>query len=607
MSARAAATAAVQHEPIYQIPIAQIVSSPTNPRKHFNQKEIDDLAESVKRVGVIEPVLTRPPTEDADLEEVLASSAVDLIFGEKRKRAALKAGLATLPCMVRWIPDDQVLELQLAENVQRGDMHPLDEADGYAALQRDHKKTIAEIAERMGKPASYIQQRLQLAKLGKVAREAFFEGKLTISVAFQIARLADPKMQDEATRALTRLDPGETETDFSPASAADARRIIRHDFLLKLADAPFKLDDDGLVPAAGACTTCPKRTGNQRELFDDVLHDKRDPGAADLCTDASCWKKKVDVVWKRQKEDAQKQGIKVLDEKATKTLFFEHDSRIRYGAAYVDPEEDTVYVNHRSVKLSDLAGTEAGKAIKPVLARDPDGKPRTLWPRAAAEKVAAAAKEERKKAAKSGKPEKRTPQQESELRERKKKIFENKVRKLAAKLAMTKLVTDVEKAEPTAGWWAFLFAHLSHISGNHNNLNEQAYAIIAERRGLFDKAGTPATHLLEKLIDTATTLTEPQARALFFELRFAQFYHGDLWGSWEQLGTVLKDRGLDRKKFEAAAREELRRLDAEKGAAKLAAAQAKKRLGRGLDDLRQEPGKVHTTLIRGGKPKGKKA
>lgn len=167
------------------VAIATIKPGGTNPRKHFDEAAMAELAASVKSHGVLQPVLVRPyPAKNPPGKGV----AYELIAGERRWRAAQAAGLAEIPALVRDLSDEEVLEIQVIENLQRQDLHPLEESDGYQQLRRA-KYDVARIAERVGRSVAYIYDRLRLANLCADARQLFADGEITAGHAILLARL----------------------------------------------------------------------------------------------------------------------------------------------------------------------------------------------------------------------------------------------------------------------------------------------------------------------------------------------------------------------------------------------------------------------------------
>lgn len=166
-------------ETLVQEPIDRFVECPLNPRKHYDQKKLEELAESIKSVGLLEPLLSRRNGKKGSFE---------IIAGSRRYRAAKLAGLPELMSIVRDISDEQALEAMVVENNQREDVNPLEEAEGYKALlSRDY--SLERLAGRIGRSTKYIYDRIKLLELIPRAKELLFEGKMTAGHAILLARL----------------------------------------------------------------------------------------------------------------------------------------------------------------------------------------------------------------------------------------------------------------------------------------------------------------------------------------------------------------------------------------------------------------------------------
>lgn len=163
----------------HELAIADIRESGTNPRRRFDKASLAELAASIRQLGILEPLIVR-----------IAGDGFELVAGERRLRAAREAGLQIAPCVIRILTDREALEVQLVENLQREDVHPLDESDGYAALMNaDPAYTVEAVAARFGKSSSYVYQRLKLKNLTEDARDAFEADEITAAHAVRLARL----------------------------------------------------------------------------------------------------------------------------------------------------------------------------------------------------------------------------------------------------------------------------------------------------------------------------------------------------------------------------------------------------------------------------------
>jgi ParB family chromosome partitioning protein len=168
-----------------KVPIEFIRANPRNPRRKFLEEELGELTASVREKGILQPILVRNVPGKPDLFEIIA--------GERRWRAAQKAGLHEVPVMLLEIGDREALEIAIVENVQRADLNPLEEAAGYESLIEQFKYTQNDLARVVGKSRSHVANTLRLQKLPASVKRYLAEGKLTAGHAR--ARLAheDPE------------------------------------------------------------------------------------------------------------------------------------------------------------------------------------------------------------------------------------------------------------------------------------------------------------------------------------------------------------------------------------------------------------------------------
>jgi ParB/RepB/Spo0J family partition protein len=249
------------------IPVDLIAVSGKNPRRTFDAEFLAEMAESMRQVGIIEPLVVRPGGDTGYV----------LVAGEQRLRAAKIAGLAEVPCVVRDYDDRQAREVQLVENLQRRNVTGIEEAEGFRELMSDYGYTAEQLAERVGRKPRVIYQRLALIELPAAVKDAMSARDLTVNHGILIARLKNPSHQAEALGYAKR-----------GCSVRDLDRWIKQQLTLKLDAAPFRWADGSdaeLVPEAGSCQVCSKRTGNS-PLFDS-------PKAPNVCTDKECYELKV--------------------------------------------------------------------------------------------------------------------------------------------------------------------------------------------------------------------------------------------------------------------------------------------------------------------------
>ncbi len=229
------------------VPISILVESTTNPRKRFDEKNLEELAASMRAQGILAPLLVR------ELEE----SKYEVVAGARRLRAAKLAELETVPVRVVKLTDAESIEAQVVENLQREDIHPLEESLGFKSLLQlgEPTYTIASIAARAGKSEAYVQGRIKLADLIPSVAEAFLKDIIAIGHALLIAKLPDSQQQ-EAFNAAFR---GMWTTDGNSQVLIPVRELaawIESNILLQLASAPFDKQDVAIVPSGQASTSC---------------------------------------------------------------------------------------------------------------------------------------------------------------------------------------------------------------------------------------------------------------------------------------------------------------------------------------------------------------
>lgn len=263
------------------ISINQIDVSKTNPRKHFDENALKELSQSIKEHGILQPVLVRPMN---DKEE--GFEQFELVCGERRYRAAIIAGLEDIPVNIRVLTDDEAFELQIVENLERKDVHPLDEADAFKKMLDSGKYTIADIAAKMAKSESFIAQRLKLVDLIDDVRTDFIAGHLGIGHAILIARCDEFKQLDIYKEAQPYRE-GVPEY----GTISELKETIEDDSYL-LTEAKFDTTDDKLLSDTCACTVCPKRSGANPVLFEDMAEDR--------CFDKICFDKKDEAFLEKE-------------------------------------------------------------------------------------------------------------------------------------------------------------------------------------------------------------------------------------------------------------------------------------------------------------------
>jgi ParB/RepB/Spo0J family partition protein len=355
--------ATLSNPTITMLALASLVPSNTHiqelRRKRFDPKLIGELAESIKGVGVLQPILARPlQGEGAKALEKLGKSTFQIVAGERRFLAAGKAGLKEIPATVRELTDEQVLEVQLIENLQREGLHELEEAEGYEELMKLKKIGADAVGDMVGRSKGYVYARVKLL-LCPEARQAFYGGTLDASKALLIARIGHHDTQREAMKMITKGEWGR-----GPMNYREAHKYIVDHFMLRLKSAPFDTADEQLLAKAGSCAKCPKRTGNQKDLFGDVKD-------ADTCTDPKCYDDKRQAHYGAARKKLEDQGKKVLAGDAAKKIFPGWNSqnnweRDRLQGGYQKLSDHT-YVGYTQKKVSEVVGDD----YEPVLVQHP--------------------------------------------------------------------------------------------------------------------------------------------------------------------------------------------------------------------------------------------
>lgn len=166
------------------IALSQIQANPAQPRTDFSEQEIGELTESIKTLGVLQPILVRAH-----------AGAYQIIAGERRYRAAVKAGLSHVPVIVKTFNNKEALEVAIVENVQRQNLNPFEEAKGYQRLMDEFSLTSQEVAERVGKDRATVSNLTRILKLPAVVQEMVRDGRISVGHAKAILTVKEPVAQ----------------------------------------------------------------------------------------------------------------------------------------------------------------------------------------------------------------------------------------------------------------------------------------------------------------------------------------------------------------------------------------------------------------------------
>ncbi len=501
---------------VLEIPLAHILESKTNPRKDFSG--LDELAASIKERGLLQPILvrTRP-----DSPEGGANPGYELIAGARRFRAAKLAGLTAISAISKPASDEEVLELQLIENSQRADVHPMEEAEAYEALLKRKPADTAYsdeawLASRTGKKRVHVLRRLQLLALPKIVRKAYLAGVITLEVAQLIGRIPNAAQREEAAKEILEGDTYFGAGSSGPLESRGAKELIEDKYMTMLSEAKFDRADATLVPEAGACGPCPKRTGNDRDLFGDVV------GGKDICTDATCFKVKTDTSWTRTAAKAKEAGHKVLSLSASKKVFGSYGNS-HAGGEYVEAD-GRIDIGGKDVKVSCIAGIE--KLQKMIVRHHKDDSVHELYDRATVKALysgkkaqAAPSPEKAKSQAVKSKEEIAKQEARSELEENLCDEFmdrailqvkKGKVKELALLRAIVSVECPWENVTEKAG---FASVKVALARGKVNDLRALLIAAVFNNNSLdFEEVKKLAPDFGIDLKKLETELTAPQKK-----------------------------------------------------------------------------------------------
>jgi ParB family chromosome partitioning protein len=178
------------HNQLRSLPIDRIRANPFQPRREFAESELASLADSLRESGLLQPITVRP----------LADNSFELVAGERRLRAATRLGWSEIPALVRDFDDRTMLTLALVENLQRADLNPLEEADGYLRLAREFNATHQQIADAVGKDRSTVANALRLLELPATIRRMLESAQITAGHARALLSLAEERPMIELAR-----------------------------------------------------------------------------------------------------------------------------------------------------------------------------------------------------------------------------------------------------------------------------------------------------------------------------------------------------------------------------------------------------------------------
>jgi ParB family transcriptional regulator, chromosome partitioning protein len=188
---------------VAHVSVDSIQRNPRQPREKFDLEELENLAASIREHGVIQPLIVSPASNGIYI----------LIAGERRLQAARKAGLKTVPVVIRYATDQQLLELALIENVQRADLNPIEEAEAYQHLSKEFKMSHETIASRVGKSRVAVTNTLRLLDASAAVKQALVDGRITEGHARALLALSTAKAQEALLNQIINLDLSVRQTE----------------------------------------------------------------------------------------------------------------------------------------------------------------------------------------------------------------------------------------------------------------------------------------------------------------------------------------------------------------------------------------------------------
>jgi len=261
---------------VADIKLERIVPSEMNYRQKVDKAGLEELTESVRQKGVLQPIIVRP-VKDNDHYEIVA--------GYRRFQAATAAGLTTIPAIIGRFDDEAALEVAITENSQREDVNPIDEALGFKRML-DTGTDMETIAAKIGRPVAYVLGRVKLLGLCKEAQQVVSQGKISLGHAQVLLRL---RSKNEQKGLLSAIITGDGIT------VSGAKSIVKaHSLALK--NAPFDTEK---------CATCTYRSGNQAVLFPELTD-------TDECSDPDCFQKKMLAHYEAQAKEKEEQCFRIF-------------------------------------------------------------------------------------------------------------------------------------------------------------------------------------------------------------------------------------------------------------------------------------------------------
>jgi len=390
LSAEELKTAALPNddsERVVKMPVGMIHESLTQPRRKYSESSMAELAATVKEHGIIQPLIVRQvSTHDAQTN--IRTEKFELVAGHRRKRAAEMLKMETVPVIVRVISDEDAIEHQLIENLQRVDLDPIEEAEALHRLLElkgdagAARHTQEKLALKIGKSASHITNCLGLLRLPKNAQDAIANDCIGASIGYLIAKVPSLQMRRRLTEEVLR---GHGDGS-GPLSASETSLLIKRSYVKGFRDVPFDTTLADLVPVrieprgevqervwGGACTDCPFNSANMAD---------GDGRKFPFCTLPTCFLAKVEAHIGQAKQKAVAAGALVITgDEASR--YIHHDGAPKVESGMVDLDATPLpaeVVNSKGVKKwGEMTNGEV--KVKPTVVFDEKGKAHWLAPR----------------------------------------------------------------------------------------------------------------------------------------------------------------------------------------------------------------------------------
>lgn len=254
----------------------------------MQSQALHDLTASIKEKGVIQPVLLRPLAKNG-------ANTYELVCGERRFRASREAKLKNIPAYIRPLTDEEALEAQVIENLQRENVNPMKEAIAFEWMTKTKKMNTKSIADRIGKSVDYVQERIRLTSLTKEGQDLVRSGVLPLKAALKLASVP-AELHNKALNQCISTVEGANGKQYTFTGLERLQNWLSFNVFRELAFADFDINDANLRPAAGSCMGCTKRTKNAGGLFDDVAK-------KDMCLDGACFIQKQLAQYEKVKSE----------------------------------------------------------------------------------------------------------------------------------------------------------------------------------------------------------------------------------------------------------------------------------------------------------------